>query len=81
MTDKSRDKVMMTRHAGPPPQVPAEAYALFEELRALLYRLSEEHPARPAVHTAAVSAFCYWRDLLATPIADATERIASSNAE
>ncbi len=71
----------MTRHAVPSPQVAAEAHALFEELRALLYRLSEEHPARPAVHTAAVAAFCHWRDLLAPPLAAATEHIACGSAE
>ncbi len=69
----------MTRYAVPSPQVAAEAYALFEELRALLYRLSEEHPARPAVHTAAVAAFCHWRDVLASPIADAMAHSAAGD--
>lgn len=69
----------MTLHAVPSPQVPAEAYALFEELRALLYRLSEEHPARPAVHTAAVAAFCHWRDVLAMPIVDAMAHSAADD--
>ncbi len=71
----------MTLHAVPSPQVAAEAYALFEELRALLYRLSEEHPARPAVHTAAVAAFCHWRDVLAPSITDATEHRPSGDDE
>ncbi len=49
----------------------AEGYALFEELRALLYRLPEGHPSRPALHAAAVAAFCHWRESLAPPVADA----------
>ncbi len=44
-----------------------EGHALFEELRALLYRLPEGHPSRPGLHAAAVAAYCHWRESLASP--------------
>ena len=44
-----------------------EGHALFEELRALLYRLLEGHPSRPGLHAAAVAAYCHWRESLAPP--------------
>jgi len=47
----------------------AERHALFEELRALLYRLPEGHPARPGLHAAAVAAYCHWREAMAPPTA------------
>ncbi len=65
----------MPHHDGRYSQVCAEAFALFEELRELLYRLSEEHPARPAVHTAAIAAFCHWRGILAPSIADTADHV------
>jgi len=46
----------------------SEAYALFEELRALLYRLPEGHPSRPGLHAAAVAAYCHWREAMAPPM-------------
>ncbi len=46
---------------------PSEGHALFEELRALLYRLPEEHPSRPGLHAAAVAAYCHWRETFALP--------------
>ncbi len=63
------------------PRRHAEGYALFEELRALLYHLPEGHPSRPALHAAAVAAFCHWRESLAPPVADAPGRSAYGNAE
>ncbi len=44
----------------------AEGHTLFEELRALLYRLPEGHPSRPGLH-AAVAAYCHWRESFAPP--------------
>ncbi len=71
----------MAHHAGPHPHLPAESYALFEELRQFLYRLPEGHPSRPGLHTAAVAAFCHWRDSVAQAVADAPDRVARGHAE
>jgi hypothetical protein len=63
----------LPHHAQPRPDLPAEAYALFERLRGFLYRLPEGHPSRPGLHAAAVAAYCTWRELIAPRGTDATE--------
>ncbi len=45
----------------------ADAYALFEDLRALLDRLPDGHPSRPGLHAAAVAAYCHWRESMVVP--------------
>jgi hypothetical protein len=68
----ARSEYDLPHHVQPHPDPPAEAYALFAQLRAFLYRLPEEHPSRPGLHAAAVAAYCTWRESMAQMGNDAT---------
>lgn len=71
-TESRRGMGQMDHRDEPAQRRQAEAYAIYEALREFLYRLPEGHPSRPSLHTAAVAAFCHWRESMAPPPAAET---------